>query len=272
MSEVVRRRVDSAPDHLPPLELLPYVTHRAGHNVALQRFETPLDENDVPDVRKLLERLGSKITYSSDYEEQINLSIANRHHAVHRKSIYWQHGRQSFQVKHRELTDVKIDLYIPFHNLEHLIGLEPPMSKPEVMRQRAIERDQVVRLYRLGSAAVWLDEMRHDGEQGYTTAEAYILRHGLRGIKNDEFGKRMLPSHGTFLEYLEHCRPGELGVMPNIEMLGTMELTDAVHELGKIAARGAAISVEESTAIIMEASRKATGYDHPLPAEERAAA
>lgn len=261
MAERIRQRADSAPEHYPPLEMMPFVKYVHGKHVAIERFEPVLDENDVPDVRATLARLGEKLTYDSSYVASLDSSLVNVHHAVHSKSKYFKFGRTSYPVKHREAPDVKAEVVIPFHNMEHLIGLEPKMAKKDVMRQRGIESDIALRLYRLGSAALWLDEMSLQGAQTYRAAEAYLLKHGLRGYKNDPYGKRFLPSHGTFLDHIEHSKPGSMGILPDLELLASVELKDAVQILAEVAAKEAAVTVEESTAIIMEASRKATGYD-----------
>jgi hypothetical protein len=213
MTEGFDRRVASAPSRLPPLELLPFV--------AKEKFPTPVDEHGVPDMRALLVRLGETITYDPEYEASIDLRYTNLHHAAYKRRDYWQHGKGSFQVKHRENPDVKALMFIPFHNLDHLLGLQPKMTKNEVMRQRANETDNLLRLYRLGSAALWLDEMALQGAQTYRTAEEYLLR----------------------------------------ELLGSLDLADVVALLGERATKQAAFTAAESTAIIMEASRRASGYD-----------
>jgi len=258
MVEMLGRSDNHVSEHLPPIELLPYIIKRNRKTIVLERFDTVLDEHGVPDMRRTLARLGTMITYDQEYANSIDLSYANLHHGVYERAKYWRHGKNSPQVKHRESSDVKAMSYIPFHNLAHRAGNEPKMAPFEVMRQRGIELDDTRRLYRLGSAALWLDEMALSGVQAYRTAESYILRHGLRGIKNDLYGKRILPSRNTFLDHLEHCRPGQLGILPDVEMLARLDLSEAVAELGKVAAQRASISIEESTAIIFDASRKAT--------------
>ncbi len=253
-----RPRARSAPEHLPPLELLPYVIERKGRNIALERFETPLDEYGVPDVRKTMQRLGSLITYDSQYEAQLNLTVINLHHLVHKKYNYNIHGHHSHQVNYREGSSVKAEMYIPFHNLEHFLGIEPPIPNNDVMKQRAREQQDTVQLYRLGNAALWLDEMGSNGQASYQTAEEYILKKGFRG---DGLGRKFLPSHNSFLDLLESRKPGEMGIMPDIEELAKLSLKDAVSRLKAIVATDAALTAEETSEIIMNASRLATQYD-----------
>ncbi len=253
-------RARSAPECLPPLELLPFIDQRNGKYVALERFETVTDEFDVPDVPATMKRLGSLMIYDSQYEASIAPLvpvIKNVHHLAHSKRTYRQHGHASHQSIYREGMGVKAEMFIPLHNAEHFLGILPPVPRNEVMVKRAREQQDATHLYRLGSAVLWLDEMAQAGQTSYQRAEDYILRKGLRG---NGLGRIYLPSYNSFLDYLDRCRPGEMGILPDIEELATASLADAVKRLRGIVVKDTVLTAEETTAIIMEASREATMY------------
>lgn len=249
-------RAVSAPNHLPPLELLPFVTETTrGTYKVTERFETPLDEHGVPDAVATLQRLGEAMIYDPAYVEEINLKVSNVHHHAYARRHYAQHGYRSAQLNYREGATIKTQMFIPFHNLEHIHGIEPPIPRLVVMRERAREQRMSHRLYKMASAALWLDEMGGNGQPRYRTAEGYVASQDLSPGDHD---MRFVPSHASFLDFIDTLHPGRMGILPDLDELATVSLAAAVKRLEAVARYETALSSQESTAIILEASRRAT--------------
>lgn len=239
-------------EYLPPLRYTPLVVQEHGSFRALDMLDAPRDAFGFPDASSTLRLIGSQLLYDDELESHLQARSANIHHFMHSRRRYVSRGRSSVHARSRESPFFKAQMKVPIHNLGHLIVREPKMASKNSMIQHTIELDAVKRLYRVGRAVLWLDEMSGHGTQTYRTAQDFFMKKGFRG---DEYGAVFLPSHASFLDELDKFKDGIMGVLPDREGLSRMSLPDAVGMLAKIATSEVMISDEESTTIILQASR-----------------
>lgn len=239
-------------NHLLPLHYTPLVVQEHGSFRALEMLDAPLDAFGLPDASSTLRLIGRHIMYDDELESYLEERQSNVHHLAHSKSKYFFNGKRSVQMRLRESPLLKVEMKVPIHNLDHIIMLEPKIAPKESMIQHTAEVDAARRLYRVGSAVLWLDEMSGHGTQTYRTAQDYFMRTGFRG---DGLGTIFLPSYSTFLDELSHVKDGVMGILPDRERLANSPLEQAVAMLAKVATSEAMTSQEESTAVILQASK-----------------
>lgn len=113
-------------------------------------------------------------------------------------------------VKYRGCATLKVRVPRQLHNYFHKITLEPPVPSADVMHQWLLEQNQVDRLFdTISLSSLSQFDIDHD--------------------EKEEWRK------SSYIAKLEEMRDGQLGLMPDREMLSRLELHHARKALRGIA-------------------------------------
>ncbi len=174
-------------------------------------LETPLDEYGIPRRVELMRMVLGTLSVHHIWAGEYDL-----HHAAWPGEQYRriEDGNYGVGARYRGSGSLKVRLPRQLHNYVHKITIEPPMPPLDIMRQYALEHGQVNRLY---------DTIK---------LTSYVEYPKLNALSHED--KEAL-RRKTLQKKLELMQDGEIGIMPQRELLSSMELNEARGVLRSIA-------------------------------------
>ena len=187
------------------------VERNNSHSITVNEYiETPYDEYGIIDRKLLFKRLLGSV--ASEYHW--NGSFVGPHHLIWPRRAYSPAGTRTPSTKitsdFRESPSLKVTLPRELHDWLHYITPMPTMPDLDVMEQYILEQEQVSKLYG-------------------------IVRYG--GLSDVSFdpAKKELFRHAMMLDKLKTMEDGQVGLMPNREMLSQVPLAEARQILRHLA-------------------------------------
>lgn len=205
---VLPRPVDSLHSIVPLTPLLELDGEKVRPKDPDVMIEVPTNEFGIPQPREFLAKMMGSLATDHYWQGEYDV-----HHMAWPGSAYRSiKGRDDelLGAKYRGSAALKVRVRRQKHNLFHHLSLPPTPPSEEVMRQWVFEQEQVYRLYdsiKLGSMSA-IDVSQDIKEQ-------------LR--------------HESYLRKLETMQDGELGLMPDKEMLSVLTIDEARRTLRALA-------------------------------------
>ncbi|MBC7764514.1 hypothetical protein H7Y29_02260 [Microbacteriaceae bacterium] len=192
----------------PLLELSDHLILQNGRISGINRIEVPLDEHGIPKRTEFVKMaLG---TIAADHYWSGFLDV---HHlawpGANYRDLNYADDRY-MALKYRGCATLKVRVPRQLHNYFHKISFEPPVPSADIMHQWLLEQNQVDRLFdTICISSLSQFDINHDAKEEWRKS-SYIAK-------------------------LEQMRDGELGLMPDREMLSRLELHHARQALRGIA-------------------------------------
>lgn len=179
-----------------------YLTHTTAGFQLREYIETPYDEYGIIDKRELFRRLLGSV--SADF--YWGGSYEGPHHLLWPRSYYSGGGarpEQSLSERFRGAPSLRVILRRDLHDWLHEATLPPQIPSRDVMWHHDHEQSQILRLY---------DTIRH---------RSLSKIHGMSHEQKEDYRLR------RFHELLDEMDDGQVGLMPQREMLARMPLVEA---------------------------------------------
>lgn len=214
--------------YLPPFDVIKLRMNEFDKAIDDDQIPVPLDEFGVPRPMELMRNIMATIDDSYTPPEGENI-----HHTAYSRSNYWDYPSDPHKVaaRYREGHALMLSMPTQIHNYAHAVMEMPPIPVYDVMRQRVIEQKQVDRLSRLGMRAVkyvqWSESDIDRAKQN---------RHGYKDLmRMSRIHTAMADaSMREFYEYLKQTEDGQVGLMPDRDVLAKLEFPVAVEYLGTL--------------------------------------
>lgn len=185
---------------IPIVELSDHLALVKNQVIGVDLLSVPLDQYGIPRRDAFVTMaLGSIAT------EYIWRGFEDAHHIAWPRANYQIGGKGQHQSKasqFRECESMKVRVPRQLHNYFHKVTLPPPVPSEEVLRQYLTEQIQVKALYQVATLPF---EQHHDSDEQ----------------TKDEWRKK------RYLAKLEVMKSGEVGHMPDLELLATMDFNEA---------------------------------------------
>jgi hypothetical protein len=219
---------DTRPPHLPPVDACALLTQDSRGIVRpIERFETPVDDNGIPNPYETLRLLAS--TLDSGYILPMQTNV---HHQVHYRSEY----QETTEKAYRDSPSLMMNMSVQMHNLNHELLLRAPKPPHRTMEQYNIEQQAISTLFKFGSAALHAERQADnlsDRLGGLAFTDLAIATDGIAQLRRKARTKRKL-----YEKVLQKLDAGPLDLLPDPAMLSDMGLSDATTYLGKIGGNG----------------------------------
>jgi hypothetical protein len=214
----------TASPHLPPAETCVLLEQdKRGNTRAIEQWETPVDDNGIPNPYETLRLLAS--TLDASYMLPIQTNV---HHQVHYRSEY----SSLIEKEYRESPSLMMNMSVQMHNLNHKLLLRAPKPPVNVMEQYNAEQRALSLLFRLGSASLASDRAATNSIETLGSLSRTELRVATDAIA--DYRRRARMKRRLYEKHLGRATIGRLGLLPEVDDLRDMGMSDATAYLGKI--------------------------------------